>query len=118
MKKLTLKLAQESSYACDKGWYNLIDDCLNDIQKYLDISVPEFRKDFKVEHIKEKFGSLRIYFSVSDGQVYDIINDIIRYYEIQSTMTCEVCGENGKMRSCNMWLKTLCDKCYKEWINE
>jgi len=113
MKKLTLKLAQESSYACDKGWYNLIDDCLNDIQKYLGIYKPEFRKDFKILQIKEKWGGLRIYVSTSD----DKIDDIISYYEAKAEMTCEMCGEDGKLRT-NGWFKTLCDKCYKEWINE
>lgn len=113
MKKLTLKLAQESSYECDKGWYNLIDNCLNDIQKYLDTYKPEFRHDFKVEQIKEKWGSLRIYVFPSDEK----IEDIIKYYETMSEITCEVCGEAGKLRGTH-WFKTLCDKCYKEWVEK
>ena len=58
-----------------------------------------------VEQVKEKFGSLRFYYRGGD----DAIDGMVRMAESMSVVTCEVCGNAGKIRR-NGWLRSLCDK--------
>ena len=70
------------------------------------------------EQVKEKFGTLRFYYSVdykdleySDSEGWDnIIRSLVSRAEMMSGYTCERCGERGKIRP-GGWIKTLCDKC-------
>lgn len=77
-----------------------------------------------VLQVKEKFGSLRIYW-ISEGENINYFDD--RYLEIDrlidtlrilSTNTCENCGARGKIHLHNSWMKTCCNKCYVEWKGE
>jgi formylmethanofuran dehydrogenase subunit E len=45
--------------------------------------------------------------------VYEMASDIVDKAEIESSHTCERCGEVGKTRTNRSWLVTLCDKCEK-----
>lgn len=74
--------------------------------------------------IKEKFGSLRIYW-ISEGE--NIIYFDERFLEIDrlvdtlrilSTNTCESCGSSGKIHMHKSWIKTCCNKCYEDWKEE
>jgi hypothetical protein len=38
----------------------------------------------------------------------------VRIAELRSAEICELCGDNGKLRTELMWRKTLCDGCYPE----
>lgn len=58
-----------------------------------------------VDQIKEKFGTLRVYFSDCN----DIINEITGFAETMSETTCEECGNIGKARG-GGWIKTLCEE--------
>ena len=61
--------------------------------------------DGYLHQVKEKFGGLRFY----TGDVNKEQNDLIKQAEKDSWITCEVCGEPGKLRG-GGWLRTLCDK--------
>ena len=63
------------------------------------IDYPEFRQ------VKEKFGTLSAYIASGDRTIFEII----RFAQIMSATTCEVCGNIGEMRG-GGWLKTLCDE--------
>jgi hypothetical protein len=54
--------------------------------------------------VKEKFGTLRFYYSGGD----DIVRGIERMAEGMSAVMCEKCGAPGKSRS-GGWIQTLCD---------
>jgi ribosomal protein L37AE/L43A len=95
---------------CDKGWYPLIYELLDKIQAIVD-SNPEY-KDLQVVQIKEKFGSLRMYLNYDPKEISDLIDE----YERKSYVICEICGSNGVKRVNYGWYKTLCDKCYENWI--
>jgi len=44
------------------------------------------------------------------------IENIIDEAEERSSITCEYCGENGKIRDNGGWITTLCDRCEeKKW---
>lgn len=82
-----------------EGWYDLI-KCLID-------ELIALGWDRRVHQVKEKFGGLRFYVeTIPDGG-----EEIIRKYENLSTITCEKCGKEGKLRGGdNQWLRTLCDE--------
>lgn len=125
---------------CGDGWYWLIDNLCDTIQKYVDSKnesigiqnkarkktaktlkkeVPGSEDIIKEEEewqieatqIKEKFGGLRFYTNYGDDEIFGII----RFAEHLSYKICEFCGtlENVKVRN-KGWIFTLCDKCYEE----
>ena len=55
------------------------------------------------DQIKEKFGTLRFYYSGGD----DFIRGIVSMAESMSSVTCEECGNLGECSS-GGWIRTLC----------
>lgn len=67
----------------------------------------------KFEQIKEKFATLRIY----TDKTNDYISGVIDMAESMSKITCEVCGNHGKIYPIR-WHKTLCQDHAKERYGE
>ena len=67
-------------------------------------SVPESIPQVTLDQIKEKFGTLRFYYTGGD----DIIDGMVRMAESMSAVTCETCGNLGQQRG-GGWIRTLCD---------
>ena len=86
----------------EQGWDKIIIDCHN---KLITID-----PDYVIHQIKEKFGTLRYYMhsSLTDRTA---INECIRQAEELSAVTCEQCGEPGKLDREERWIKTLCPEC-------
>ena len=80
------------------GWYDIIDDMCEEIAR----TDPEC----KLEQVKEKFGTLRVY-TLSYTKESD---KAIRKAELRSAETCETCGEPGGQRG-GGWVRTLCTRC-------
>lgn len=59
-----------------------------------------------VAQIKEKFGTLRLYFDNVDQYTQGVID----LAEAMSAEICEVCGERGKCVG-GRWVQTLCQEC-------
>ena len=59
--------------------------------------------------LKEKFGALRLYMTSQT----EAMEAIIREAEERSAITCEVCGQSGKI-SGRGWSSCLCDECRGE----
>lgn len=55
--------------------------------------------------VKEKFGTLRFYYNGGD----DVVHGIVSMAESMSAVTCERCGNPGKL-STGGWIKALCKK--------
>lgn len=66
--------------------------------------VPESIPQVTLDQVKEKFGTLRFYYSGGD----DIIDGMVRMAESMSGVTCEECGNLGKPRG-KSWFYTACD---------
>ncbi|MBL3679547.1 hypothetical protein D3230_09635 [Leucobacter chromiireducens subsp. solipictus] len=71
---------------------------------------------YSYEQVKEKFGALRCYASISSdlpedtrGQMHAAILDA----ENRSLTICEECSHRGKLRN-ETWQRTLCDACFQE----
>ncbi len=60
---------------------------------------------FRVDQVKEKFGTLRFYCSTDDT-----IRRYVGFAESLSAVTCEQCGAYGKTESVGGWMSTRCKK--------
>lgn len=86
------------------GWYNILENLFLEIEKH---KLPE---DFRIVQVKEKYGCLRVYF---DPHLEDI-DLLVAQAEGKSLLTCEECGDPGRLRTeGRSWIKTLCEECDK-----
>ena len=91
---------------CGDGWEPVIRWALGRVDRYgLPVSF---------DCIKEKFGGLRMYWVSTNGEGLTefhqmILDAVIRVAETEASITCETCGERGKLRDRHGWLSTLCD---------
>jgi hypothetical protein len=101
------KTAMCWGFECGDGWYNILNLLMSNIQSHIDWKnkkeqvVPQVTLD----QVKEKFGTLRFYYSGGD----DYIRGLVSMAESMSAITCETCGNPGKQRS-GGWIKTLCEE--------
>jgi hypothetical protein len=75
--------------------------------------VPEPIPQVTLDQVKEKFGTLRFYYTGGD----DIIDGMVRMAESMSGVTCEECGAPGEQTS-GGWIKTVCAAHSNEKENE
>ena len=69
----------------------------------MDRVIPEVFAQVTVDQVKEKFGTLRFYYSGGD----EYIAGLVTMAESMSGVTCEECGNPGK-RIGGGWVTTLC----------
>lgn len=108
IEKLKNKMVEDKSLP-GPGWYSII---IN-----LDNKLSMLDPDYKILQIKEKFGTLRYYY-ISDTKITSIreaMNRYVRYAEIESSKTCELCGDatmvSRQNNFINKWIKTICKNC-------
>ena len=92
---------------CGDGWYDILNHllfCISAHQKDAKKHNPDY-VDIEIQQIKEKFGTLRFYYSGGD----DYIEGLVRLAEAMTETTCEVCGNKGKYTDTG-WIRTLCDE--------
>ena len=88
-----------------EGWMELV------VQ--LDQQVAQLDPDYVIDQVKEKFGGLRYYVTLSEGLDKDIresIYDIIHEAESKSYTICEVCGQPGTESAATGWIATRCEQ--------
>jgi|WetSurSiteA1Bulk_404760.scaffolds.fasta_scaffold00361_25 hypothetical protein len=105
-------------FECDKGWYPLIEEAFDKMEKAID-KMPKkerniFKNSFEILQVKEKLGGLRIYINIYTDEIIKIIVEA----EEKAEKTCEVCGKPGKMREINHWLFTNCEEDYNKKLKE
>lgn len=73
--------------------------------------------DYRIDQVKEKFGGLRYYVTLScDKEKSDQCYELISKAEKDSFTICETCGLPGKELDTG-WLLTTCERCKKELID-
>jgi len=83
--------------------------------------IPEECEQVEVKQLKEKFGSLRFYYTGGD----DYISGLVSMAESMTDITCEECGAPGTQGGTG-WVSTLCEthraerdaadgKCKADW---
>jgi hypothetical protein len=68
--------------------------------------VPPSIPQVTLDQVKEKFGTLRFYYTGGD----DIIDGMVRMAESMTEVTCEECGNTGERRG-GGWIHTYCTPC-------
>lgn len=97
-------------FDCGSGWYSLIYELFDKIEELLNTKYKEFREDFEVVQVKEKWGELRVYISSGPHEIFDLIES----YSDKSTHICENCGKPGTLAENKGWWSTLCSECRYE----
>ena len=92
-------------YQCDEGWHPHINDLVDDI------AAIDKDETVNILQIKEKFGSLRFYYTCKNDRVKDVVDILIYNYSVKLSNVCESCGKPGKKITIKNRKKTLCDKC-------
>lgn len=120
LKKEYSHLIPENFYfECGDGWYNILNCLLRGISwaisndyyrdkkmpynEQVPINAPEY--NFQIRQVKEKFGTLRFYYSVD--KLREEIRGMVTMAELLSECTCEYTGAPGKRYNNNGWLKTM-----------
>ena len=73
--------------------------------------IPESIPQVTLDQVKEKFGTLRFYYSGGD----DAIDGMVRMAESMSGVTCEECGNPGERRG-GGWVHTYCEPCEEKRV--
>ena len=113
-------------FGCGDGWYNILNALMGNIQNHIDWKekqrnwaidfnskaaqeemrvVPESIPQVTLDQVKEKFGTLRFYYTGGD----DYIRGLVSMAESMSAVTCETCGNPGKQTR-GGWIRTLCEE--------
>jgi hypothetical protein len=94
-------------FECGDGWFNILNQLMGNIQHYIDWKnkKEEVVPQVTLDQVKEKFGTLRFYYSGGD----DKIDGMVRMAESMSGVTCEVCGNPGTTEGPG-WITTLCEE--------
>ena len=109
-------------FECGDGWFNILDQLMGNIQHHIDWKNKnsEVVAQVTLDQVKEKFGTLRFYYSGGD----DEISGMVRMAESMSGVTCEECSAPAETHGPG-WIKTLCDHHeaerqarYKEIVND
>ena len=91
---------------CGTGWYPILKRLFAVINNHLEwTNRNEEKLSFYLTQIKEKYGTLRLYYDGGDAY----IDGMARMAEAMSEVTCEVCGNPGKFRG-RGWYYTACDQ--------
>lgn len=95
----------DGGIACGCGWEGIIDTLLYQIEETATLLNQPWPV---VTQIKEKFGSLRVYFKPVRGFDLSPFTQLIDNAYNKSDTTCEDCGAVGHTQNCGGWIKTVC----------
>lgn len=95
---------------CGEGWREILEmACARMARALTD------HDRIAVEQIKEKYGTLRIYWSGTvSGVIRTRIEEALALATARSACTCEVCGHEGRLHCSGIRLSTLCTPMRRE----
>jgi hypothetical protein len=93
-------------FECGNGWFQI----LYNLAKNITLISHKERIHYKCKEAKEKDGTL--YFVVIDPS--EEIMDLIKEAQMQSFITCEICGVFGELKNHNLIYMVRCRKCIKD----
>jgi hypothetical protein len=91
------------------GWRDLVQRAIERIAAAVS-GAPD--NCLKIVQIKEKYATIRIYWSAGPGltdAMRDGVEEVIELAEARSACTCETCGEPGRLFKLSCWFMTACD---------
>lgn len=105
----TLVIAACTTADVQPGWYALAEDALRELSAIADADTQHALPPMRVLEIVQKYGTLRI----DTNRTSAVMESVIARAERRSEVTCELCGQCGRLRDSGDWLMTLCDDCEK-----
>ena len=114
-------------FECGDGWYNILNQLMGNIQHHIDWKekqrdwtirfnstappedmrpVPELIPQVTLDQVKEKFGTLRFYYTGGD----EYIRGLVSMAESMSGVTCEECSAPAETHGPG-WIRTICTPC-------
>ena len=92
-------------FECGDGWFPILNQLMGNIQHHIDWKnrTEEVVPQVVLQQVKEKFGTLRFYYSGGD----EYIAGLVSMAESMSGIMCETCGNPGT-RTSGGWIKTAC----------
>jgi hypothetical protein len=98
-------------FECGDGWFNILDQLMGNIQHHIDWKNKnsEVVAQVTLDQVKEKFGTLRFYYSGGD----DEISGMVRMAESMSGVTCEECSAPAETHGPG-WIRTICKPCEEQ----
>ena len=102
-----------NKWELNKPFYNFVEKFRTQSHKYVAFN-RIYAKPVKIDQIKEKFGSLRFYYSGGDDQV----SGMVMFAGYLCDKTCEASGDKGELCSNGGWYKTLSPELLKEGTYE
>jgi hypothetical protein len=104
---------------CKAGNFDMFEESMKDLtnseykeKRLAEIVAGDFREvppefpQVTLDQVKEKFGTLRFYYTGGD----DYISGMVAMAESMSGVICESCGNPGNQTS-GGWIKTICEPC-------
>lgn len=91
------------------GWRDLVETAVRRIATAV-AAAPS--GSVHITQIKEKFATIRIYWSAGPGftdAMRDAVDEAIELAEARSACTCETCGQAGRIYKYGGWFLTACD---------
>ena len=98
---------------CPDTWYKIIDRMCLCLQRNIDVN--NF-PPIEFHQIKEKFGTLRVYYTI-DVTNYDnefiegYINGFIQAHSLMTEDICIECGTNQNITRTSGWIRYICKDC-------
>lgn len=90
-----------------QGWFDLVDQLFTDIETALS---PSKAASLLVTQIKEKWGGLRVYFTV-DGDCHDLVEDLVEAASLKSEGICMLCSAKCTRCTGRLGVFALCPSC-------
>jgi hypothetical protein len=92
-------------FECGDGWFPILNQLMGNIQHHIDWKnrTEEVVAQVTLDQVKEKFGTLRFYYTGGD----DYISGLVSMAESMSGITCETCSKPGTSTG-GGWIKTAC----------
>lgn len=103
--KLLFSHGYVNEYEVGDGWFNILDEYFHGIKS-------TGLKGFKLECVKEKWGSLYIYTNMDSNE--HVENWGVNAMD-KSSSTCEFCGFPGEDYLFGFWHKTCCEFCAEKY---
>lgn len=87
---------------CGEGWFEIVETLCALLS---DMNLRRIDTKTQLLCAKEKFGTLRVLVSGREPEAHEWI----RFAELHSTRTCEICGGKGTLLYRDGWQRTRCE---------